>query len=183
MTTTTSNNEYFYMGEPGVDLGIPWSKISFWWGRDSLSGTGVNIYINEGDPQMDNYNSGIVNFPQWDNPSGQGWTHYNVTKGVINNLKIQVGNVYSKYFGFAGIMIDDVEVLVYPDVKIISISEEGDANHPSITVDDGDWYADPANGGDGSGDAAGDDRRSPVSHPSRHQPTGRSSASMRMTTS
>ena len=32
MTTTTSNNQYFYMGEPGVDLGIPCNKISFWWG-------------------------------------------------------------------------------------------------------------------------------------------------------
>ena len=36
--------------------------------------------------------------------------------------------------------------------KIIDI----DDSVPSITVDGGDWYADPANGGDGSGDATSD---------------------------
>jgi hypothetical protein len=33
-----------------------------------------------------------------------------------------------------------------PDVTIVSISEEGDANHPSITVDSGDWDPTGANG-------------------------------------
>jgi hypothetical protein len=87
---------------------------------------------------------GINDFDSVDN--------YTLTVSVVNMTAVSIESIASNDASSITFMSLDGRDLKNTAFKIVSINE----NAKTITVDGGDWYADPANSGDGSGDANGD---------------------------
>lgn len=144
--------EFTFLNPPTVT-----SSVQFRGGNYITGTRNFALFIN-GKPMI----NPLFGVNEWDTSSSYGTPVVVAFSGVMNTLRIEAVNGVS---GTDGVGVGDIFIDAYDAAnkitgtpgageidQIISI----DGTVPSITVDGGEWYADPANGGDGSGDSSGD---------------------------